>query len=296
MMNKAAGKNPSHLSNSGGAGEYLSDEKENYSEESNSMHETEMKRRLFENLKRAGVLDGMKSTLRGRLYEQLRLKQDRPQQKDKANQLSFKIAASLVADLMQKCEMPYALSVFLPESGLNQELFSKAELIEVLGLVKDENYAAALKHEMTPVLLDLVEIIKSAGSVRPNRVAAACQTDDAADVTLEQKLKRIDSSLHDQADRLVPFKILEERQLKYKRELEDKYAADLESAVRRLKDFELSKIRIEEAQKYRQKIQEYRDELEQLQQDKLRELKVRESEAWERIKNRERDLDKQAFE
>lgn len=33
-----------------------------------------------------------------------------------------------------------------------------------------------------------------------------------------------------------------------------------------------------------------------LQQDKLRELKLRESEAWERIKNRERDLDKQAFE
>lgn len=31
-------------------------------------------------------------------------------------------------------------------------------------------------------------------------------------------------------------------------------------------------------------------------QDKLRELKLRESEAWERIKNRERDLDKQQFE
>lgn len=29
-----------------------------------------------------------------------------------------------------------------------------------------------------------------------------------------------------------------------------------------------------------------------MQQDKLRELKLREAEAWERIKNRERDLDK----
>jgi hypothetical protein len=29
-----------------------------------------------------------------------------------------------------------------------------------------------------------------------------------------------------------------------------------------------------------------------LQQDKLRELKMREGEAWDRIKNRERDLDK----
>ena len=66
--------------------------------------------------------------------------------------------------------------------------------------------------------------------------------------------------------------------------------------MRRLREFELSKIRIEEAQKYRQKVQEYRDELESLQQDKLRELKLRESEARERINNRERDVDKQAFE
>ena len=70
----------------------------------------------------------------------------------------------------------------------------------------------------------------------------------------------------------------------------------MESEVRRLREFELSKIRIEEAQKYRQKVQEYRDELESLQQDKLRELKLRESEARERINNRERDVDKQAFE
>jgi len=76
-----------------------------------------MKRKLFENLKKAGVLDGMKSTLRVRLYEQLRLKAEKPKDKG-ANQLAFKIANSIVADLMQKCDMPYALSVFLPESGL----------------------------------------------------------------------------------------------------------------------------------------------------------------------------------
>ena len=50
-------------------------EKENYSEESNSGgQETELKRKLFENLKKAGILDGMKSTLRGRLYDQLKPK------------------------------------------------------------------------------------------------------------------------------------------------------------------------------------------------------------------------------
>lgn len=78
-----------------------------------------MKKKLFENLKKAGVLDGMKSTLRVRLYEQLRLKNEKGQDSNKnANQLSYKIATSLVADLMKKCDMPYALSVFVPESGL----------------------------------------------------------------------------------------------------------------------------------------------------------------------------------
>jgi hypothetical protein len=31
----------------------------------------------------------------------------------------------LITDLMKKCDMPYALSVFLPECGLNKEVLSK---------------------------------------------------------------------------------------------------------------------------------------------------------------------------
>lgn len=51
--------------------DYISDEGKENSDESNGVNENEMKRKLFDNLKRAGVLDGMKSTLRVRLYEQL---------------------------------------------------------------------------------------------------------------------------------------------------------------------------------------------------------------------------------
>ena len=239
--------------------EYLSDEKENSNDE-NGGQENEMKRRLFENLKKAGVLDGMKSTLRGRLYEQLRLKGNSGgDASDKqANKLSFKLAASLVADLMQKCDMPYALSVFLPESGLSQEVLTKKEMVEVLGLKNDEHYLTAAKNEMTPLLLDLVDVIKSSRSLRPNKVSSFVQTEEAGDssLSLEQKLKKIDTTLKDvsESDRLVPFKSLEEKMLKYKRDLEQKYRDDLESEIRRLKEFEMSKIRIEEAQKYRQKI------------------------------------------
>jgi hypothetical protein len=54
-----------------------------------------------------------------------------------------------------------------------------------------------------------------------------------------------------EVERVLPFKSLEERMMKYKRECDAKYKEDLEGEIRRLKDFEMSKIRMEEAQKYR---------------------------------------------
>lgn len=168
------------------------------------------------------------------------------------------MAASLIADLLKKCDMPYALSVFLPECGAGEPLLSKTELLDVLRLGKDPHYSSFSKQESTPLLLDLVEAIRSTGSLRPNKVSSSCQTEDPMDegASLEQKLRRIDASMHDrqEGERLVPFKTLEERMLRYKREVEQKAKDDLESEVKRLREFELSRLRIEEAQKYRAKV------------------------------------------
>jgi hypothetical protein len=80
-----------------------------------------MKAQLFEQMKKTGVLDSLKSQLRGRLYEQLKLKNEKADVnlKSVTNKLTFKIAVSLIADLMKKCDMPYAMSVFLPECGVH---------------------------------------------------------------------------------------------------------------------------------------------------------------------------------
>ena len=50
-----------------------------------------------------------------------------------------------------------------------------------------------------------------------------------------------------QVERAMPFKTLEERMMKYKRECDQKYQDDMEKEIKRLKDFETSKIRMEEA-------------------------------------------------
>ena len=48
----------------------------------------------------------------------------------------------MCADLMKKCDMPYAMSVFLPECGLSHEILNKSELIDILGLKFDDFIAA----------------------------------------------------------------------------------------------------------------------------------------------------------
>ena len=71
----------------------------------------------------------------------------------------------------------------------------------------------------------------------------------------------------------MPFKALEERMMKYKREQDQKYQDDLEREIKRRKEFEVSKIRMEEAQKYREKLNEFTDEMERLHLEKVKELK-----------------------
>lgn len=84
--------------------------------------------------------------------------------------------------------------------------------------------------------------------------------------------------------------------MKYKREMEAKYQDDLSREVQRLRDFEVSKIRMDEAQKYRNKLVEFTEEMEKLHLEKVKELKVREQETIQRIKNKEREVETVAYE
>ena len=120
-------------------------------------------------MKNAGVLNSLKSQLRSKLYDQLRLKNERVDinLKDTQNRLTFKVAVSLVADLMKKSDMPYALSVFLPESGITQEILSKQEMIDVLGLQTDEHMQN--QSDSTPLLSDMIDRIKTQKSLAPGK-------------------------------------------------------------------------------------------------------------------------------
>jgi hypothetical protein len=92
--------------------------------------------------------------------------------KETQNRLTFKIAVSLVADMMSKCDMPYAMSVFLPEAGISQEILAKRELVEVLHIENDDIVKS--KGETTPLLFDIVDRIKGQGSLDPDKMSSYC--------------------------------------------------------------------------------------------------------------------------
>ena len=125
-------------------------------------------------MKKSGVLDSLKSQLRGRLYEQLKLKDEKAEinLKNVSNRLNFKIAVSMVADLMKKCDMPYAMSVFLPECGVSQEILSKKEIVDVLALQHDDHIKTM--GDTTPLILDIIDQIKANGNVRGNVTSSSC--------------------------------------------------------------------------------------------------------------------------
>ena len=112
---------------------------------------------------------------------------------------------------MKKCDMPYALSVFLPESGITQEILAKSELIDIMGLGQDEHMQN--QTDSTPFLIDIIERVKKHKSLSPGTTSSYCQTEEASSesLSLDEKLKRIDYNYLEKKDieRAAPFKSLE---------------------------------------------------------------------------------------
>ena len=103
----------------------------------------------------------MKAQLRGNLYENLKIKNDKVDLnlRSEENRVIYKFAVSIISDFMKKLNLPYALSVFLPECGVSQEILSKKEILDLLRVPLDEPLAQ--KPDSQPLIMDILEILKS---------------------------------------------------------------------------------------------------------------------------------------
>ena len=96
---------------------------------------------------------------------------------------------------------------------------------------------------------------------------------------IDEKLKEIDKKYDNKISKenLIPqSKITEIKFIQYKKELEKKYKEDLKNEIERIKSVEISKILIEENQKYLNKIEAIRNEYEDNYSLKIKELDEKE--------------------
>lgn len=137
-------------------------------------------------------------------------------------------------------------------------------------------------------LLDvMIDYVWSLLEGRNLKVNAGCQTDfDGSNLNLEQKLKKVEYEYHTKFEDNMSEKSLQfdEKFLRLKREYEAKMKTELEAEISRIRDFEIAALKIEEAEKYRLKMEAYREELEKMYLDKVNKLRERERDTIERCK------------
>lgn len=84
---------------------------------------------------------------------------------------------------------------------------------------------------------------------------------------------------------------MEQKLLKLKKDYDMRLKAELNAEITRVKEFEVSNMRLEEADKYRSKMQNYREELEKNYQDKLNKLRDRERDTLEKSGAKMKELE-----
>ena len=258
------------------------------------------KQNLYQSFKKTGVLDGLKAQMRSKLVEQLRAKQAKPDTlaqrlKERDNNLQLKLLCSLVVDFLKKNDLSYSMSTFVPECGFGSNLLSKPEMQEVLQIPRGK------EKQHTALLTDIMDSIRtnSGNLVKPGCVDAGAQTDEGLEgLSVDQKLRRIELNFKEkiETERMMPYKTLEERMVKYKRECDERAHQEVLAEVARVKEIEMVHVRLEEAAKYRAKVNEFRNEFDVIHEQKVRELKIREQETLERWKAKEREIEAAGFE
>lgn len=104
-----------------------------------------------------------------------------------------------------------------------------------------------------------------------------CQTIYSDSVmNLEQKLEEIDQN-HEKRKRQNGRFRVEDQMEKYKQSLQMEYKLDLEREVARIRQIEISQIKVRESQKHREEMEKYREKIEKQYYEKIEKLREREN-------------------
>lgn len=260
------------------------------------------KEKLFSNFKEAGLHDHLKSQMRYDIIQKIQKKSLASTankenmntiNQSKENTLNFRILISVVSEFLEFYGYNYTQAVFLPEAKHTNQTLTKSEIIEILHLNKIIN-----RDDPSPILNKIIDFTDRQLDSNKDKSSVQCQTDfEGRNVNLEEKLRNIDYEYLQKIDgeRNYTQQSFEEKFTKFKKEYDQRMKAELSSEVTRIREFELANIRLDEAEKYRLKMEQYREELDKVYTDKLQKLREREKDTIERCKQQLKALEAASY-
>ncbi len=141
----------------------------------------------------------------------------------------IKIVCSLFSDFLKKNNLNYSHSVFIPEIGI-QDLYSENELLSYFS-TKIKTFESADES----VIINLLKSVNKSIHTRKDVENALIQTDPETNLDIDEKLRLIDSKYLSKVDldKLMPSKLIEEKNIKFQRELEARLRNDMQVEVQR---------------------------------------------------------------
>lgn len=273
------------------------------------MSAEELRNRLYHSLRDKGLVNSMKSQLRTNLVSELKKSVNgklsiEDLEVPESGSLIHRASNSLVADHLHSCKYDYTYSVFLPECGIDKaKMLSNEDILQLLKISPQSrlfkkmtiNHPGQSRKGFLWQLLSELCALHSQSSL-----SAGTQTDlikVATVSTLDEKMNVLDdlfSSRREEQYR-TGATALEDRLLKFQRQLEERFKTELKLEVSRVKDDEVARIRLEEKENFRRELDKARKELERTYQAKFDALVVRERNATERLQREQEMQEKEIY-
>ena len=207
-----------------------------------------LKESLYQSLDKKGVLEGLKvirlnikAQLRSKLITSVLIDKNQNSKVDNSifhqkylNNIEgekiklIKLSCSLFSDFLKKNNLTYSQSVFIPEIGI-QDLFTENELTSYFN-----NKITNFETSDNSILFSLIQSINKSIKIKIIVDNSSTQTDCDTNLDLDEKLKLIDNKYLSKIslESLMPSKLIEEKNIKYQRELEARMRNDMQSEVK----------------------------------------------------------------
>ena len=261
---------------------------------------------LISSLDKKGVVDLTKDFIRNTLYE--KLKNNKMINETKLNPSNYnindqnlfkmvKLLYTLIDDFLIRTKLLYTHSIFNNEiKSIIKPLipFDDGELMSLLGINLNElaslRFNANNSNDISTKIKStyLYQILNSHTKImkidnesqtddRPKNEMALYNPDVRVEVPnpsdIQIKLKNIEDKYNRKLKEETDILLVENRFIKYKKEIDERYEEELKNEIERFKNNELTKMRIEENEKYSEELKKLRNDYENEYKKKNEEFK-----------------------